>query len=423
MENRKAIVVGGGIAGLVSALELARAGMRVTLFERSSELGGRARSRSIDGYTFNQGPHALYVKGALLALLREHGVAPAGGSPALAEARALWDEASHPMPVGLGAILRLTPLGFGERFALLRAFAAVGGADHSAWRGKPFSAFLAQFGSRVSALIAAVARLSTYAHAPELLDAKAALDQMRLGMSGVIYVDDGWSRIVQSLETLATAASVEIVTEAPVAAITRMETGWRARFENRDPVEADAMILTAPPDVCLGLTDASEVLTRSARRVAPARAMSLDVGLRHLPKPEASFALGVDRPTYFSVHSQAGKLAPEGGALLHAARYLTPGEKGSKDDFKELERLVDLMQPSWRDQIADETRLIAMPVSQDIPAFSRQGRMAPIKLDDAPGLFLAGDWVGEGAMLSDAAAKSAREAARAAAAFLRDRRT
>ncbi|HJQ84564.1 MAG TPA: FAD-dependent oxidoreductase, partial [Candidatus Binatia bacterium] len=40
MTNRNAIVVGGGLAGLTAATLLARAGRRVTLYERSPAVGG-----------------------------------------------------------------------------------------------------------------------------------------------------------------------------------------------------------------------------------------------------------------------------------------------------------------------------------------------------------------------------------------------
>ena len=43
---------------------------------------------------------------------------------------------------------------------------------------------------------------------------------------------------------------------------------------------------------------------------------------------------------------------------------------------------------------------------------------APIRIDGDPPLFLAGDWVGEEGMLSDASAASARAAALAALACL-----
>jgi hypothetical protein len=36
-----------------------------------------------------------------------------------------------------------------------------------------------------------------------------------------------------------------------------------------------------------------------------------------MPDKNTLFALGVDRPLYFSVHSAIAKLAPESGALIH----------------------------------------------------------------------------------------------------------
>ncbi|WNG32549.1 NAD(P)-binding protein [Archangium violaceum] len=64
-------VVGGGLA--VAAL-LARGGKRVTLFEKSKHLGGRAHTTEVEGYQLNLGPHALYLGGAVVRVLRSLGV-------------------------------------------------------------------------------------------------------------------------------------------------------------------------------------------------------------------------------------------------------------------------------------------------------------------------------------------------------------
>ena len=53
----------------------------------------------------------------------------------------------------------------------------------------------------------------------------------------------------------------------------------------------------------------------------PVTAACLDVALRSLPNPKRTFALGIDVPIYFSVHSQWAQLAPKGGALIHTIKY------------------------------------------------------------------------------------------------------
>ncbi|WP_281193859.1 NAD(P)/FAD-dependent oxidoreductase [Halorubrum sp. F4] len=56
-----AIVVGGGLSGLVSAARLAEAGADVTLLERRPSVGGRVRSREVDGFTLDRGFQVLFT--------------------------------------------------------------------------------------------------------------------------------------------------------------------------------------------------------------------------------------------------------------------------------------------------------------------------------------------------------------------------
>ena len=55
------IVVGGGLAGLVSAAQLAEAGADVTLLEREDETGGRVDTRTVDGFTLDHGFQVLFT--------------------------------------------------------------------------------------------------------------------------------------------------------------------------------------------------------------------------------------------------------------------------------------------------------------------------------------------------------------------------
>jgi protoporphyrinogen oxidase len=59
MQPRSAIVVGGGLAGMVVARELALRQWRVTILERSHRLGGKAGSDSKNGRLFEHGYHVF----------------------------------------------------------------------------------------------------------------------------------------------------------------------------------------------------------------------------------------------------------------------------------------------------------------------------------------------------------------------------
>jgi phytoene desaturase len=56
MTKKTALVIGSGFAGLSAASHLAKEGFDVTLLEKNSSPGGRAREFKTDGFTFDMGP-------------------------------------------------------------------------------------------------------------------------------------------------------------------------------------------------------------------------------------------------------------------------------------------------------------------------------------------------------------------------------
>jgi phytoene dehydrogenase-like protein len=139
----------------------------------------------------------------------------------------------------------------------------------------------------------------------------------------------------------------------------------------------------------------------------PVTAACLDVALRSLPRPRRTFALGIDRPLYFSVHSAFAQLTPKGGALIHLVRY---GASHPVEDERALDALLDEMQPGWREVLVHRRFLPSMTVSN---ALVRPGAPRPSPVTSVRGLYIAGDWVGNEGLLSDAALASARAAAKA----------
>lgn len=121
-------VIGGGWAGLAAAVELAAAGISVTLFEAGRELGGRARRVEIHGHALDNGQHLLI--GAYRETLRLMKIVDAPSGQAL-----------HRRPLAL----EVPGAGFALRLPALPA------PLHLAWgllgaRGVPFAEKLAAAG-------------------------------------------------------------------------------------------------------------------------------------------------------------------------------------------------------------------------------------------------------------------------------------
>src|SRR5208282_378992 len=263
-------------------------------------------------------------------------------------------------------------------------------------------------GRHLANMIKTLTRLVTYVHAPELIDAQAALNQLRLSFGGVLYIDGGWGVLAAGLAASATAAGATIRTQSSVTKVARQEVGWMVSGPGLEDHLASTVVLAVAPQNAASLVGQSPDLAAVVQRTKPVRLMCLDLGLSNLPNPDATYALGIDQPTYFAVHSTIARLAPSPAAMVHVARYLAPGESPKPAHFDTLEQLTDLLQPGWRDVEVQRQRLVGIVVAHDFPSFHARGRRGPITVQDAPGLFLAGDWIGAEGMLSDASAASAR---------------
>lgn len=70
---KRVVVIGGGLAGLASAVELQGRGASVTVIEANEHLGGKMNVLSEDGYTFDMGPTILTLPEVLCGIIRRTG--------------------------------------------------------------------------------------------------------------------------------------------------------------------------------------------------------------------------------------------------------------------------------------------------------------------------------------------------------------
>ena len=350
VDSSDVVIIGGGLAGLTTAALLARSGKAVTLFEHSSkEIGGRARTAEIDGFYFNQGPHALYLTDATDSILKEIGITYTGGIPAV---KGYLISGGKKREIAGDYSSWLSGKSDGSQFFISPTnidFSQLESVTEEEWLDKNIHDI------NDAEIIKTIFRLNTYANDPDIQSIGPVLHQIYLGSrAGVMYLDGGWQTLVDGLLTVAKNANARIVMGKKATKIKRTDSSeWQVLLSDKTEVSAKIVVIAAGPNDAYSLFDDNErpdVLSKAAKEAKPVRLVCLDVALSSLPDKDTLFALGVDRPLYFSVHSAYAKLAPEGGALIHVAKYLgTSIEPKPREDQPELEEFLDLLQPGWRE--------------------------------------------------------------------------
>jgi len=426
INDTEVIVVGGGVAGLAAAAFIAREGKTVSLFEQSHALGGRAQTKQQDGFFLNLGPHALYCGGRGIEVLRELGFEPKGRVPSVSGAFAIRKNVKHTFPAGALSLFTTSLFGLSAKLEAARFLASIAKIDCEPLMNVTVSEWLDRTISHneVKEFILAAFRVSTYTNAPDLMSAGTALAQLQKAFDkSVLYLDGGWQTIVDGLREIAQRTGVRMHIGERVDAVPRETTRSVSgvRLSDGRSIRASMVVIASNPSTALHLIENSgdTSLSHWSETAIPVKAACLDVALSRLPKPNSTFALGIDRPLYLSVHSSTARLAPDGAALIQTAKYLPPEDQDSAEEIeRELERALDLVQPGWRDVIVHRRFLPEMTVMNSLPLAELGGvpGRPGVEVKDIPGLFIVGDWVGSEGLLVDASLSSAREAARSIAA-------
>jgi phytoene dehydrogenase-like protein len=387
--SRKAIVIGGGPAGLVAASRLAGGGLETTVLEAASHFGGRAASEQRAGFFLNQGPHALYAGGPATRELQTMGIELEWWNPASPNSAFVRGGKARRSPGGTVGLMRLLRPLLRDDPEDLRGIAT------SEWLGRNLPS------EKARAAAAALVRVTTFVAEQENLSAEVAATQLKLGfLPGVRYLAGGWQQLVDALAARAERAGAALRSRAAVRLLHQKAGGWTVALDE-ETLHADVLVVAAGgPEAVAKLLGA-----KAPAAPGPAAELSvLDLGLRSLPRRTRRFALGIDAPTYLSRHSPPGHRE---GVLLSLASY-------AREPREALEAMADTVHPGWRDRLTFDRFLPRMVAVSAIASPVSGGLGGRPAVDRGEGLYLAGDWVGPEGWLVDAAISSGAAAAAAA---------
>ena len=311
------VIIGGGITGLSAAYALEQAGLRYTLIERDTRLGGKIRSDVFDHdggrFVVEAGPDSLLTqKPWAVELAHELGLAPRMiGSNQRRKTVYVYSRGRiEPMPEGmmlavplkLGPFVRsrlLSPLGRLRVLLDMVLPARRDGADESLGSfirrrmgqealdriAEPLMSGIHNAECEQQSLLATFPRFHAVERQHGSLIRHLRAEQRRVVKPSVpsspfISFKHGLQELV---DTLATQLTGQIVTNTGVAAITSNKRGgYQIELDSGDVLHADNIIITTAAPVAAGLLDS----------LAPTLATALR-GIRYVSTATVSLAYRV----------------------------------------------------------------------------------------------------------------------------------
>jgi phytoene dehydrogenase-like protein len=413
----RVIVVGGGLAGLVAARHLAEAGAKVELIERRGAVGGRVRSREVDGFTLDRGFQVLFT--AYPAAQREldydeldlRYFTP-GATIARPGSRSMLTDPRRDLRSVIETLRnRAVSLGDAARiFKLWRELAGrseeeiFGGSDRSIGEYLHDYGFSGQFIERFFAPFYGGITLD------RTLSTSAAVFEYTyktLAEGSIAIPAGGMGAIPDQLANAARSAGTDITLDTTVEGVETTNDGATVDTDG-ETREADAVVVATDPRAARDLTDIEAIPTDARGCVTqyfsvPTR-QSLDTGKMLL------LNTGGTEPNHVApLSAVAPEYAPDGRELLSATFLGTP-EKTDDELAERVERTLAAWYPERR---FDGLSLLATDRIEFAQFVQPPGFYHDLPAADAPDgeVYLAGDYTRWSSI--HGALESGREAARA----------
>lgn len=420
--SSRAVVIGGGLAGITSALRLADAGLDVTLLEGRPRLGGLAFSFRRGELTVDNGQHVYLrcctayrwfldrVDGTRLAPLQNRLDVPVldvgqPSGPRLGRLR----RNGLPVPFHLAAGLAGYPhLSLAERAGVGRAALALGrlDPDDPALDDIDFGSWLARHGQSprtIEALwdLVGVATLNATAPNSSLALAAKVFKTGLLSERGA--ADIGWASVPLGdvHDTLSRkaldSAGVRTELRTKAGSLTRTDDGRWVVDTGAERIEADTVVLAVPQRE-------THALLPEGALDAPERL--LEIGSSPILNVHVVYDRKVLRQPFFAALGSPVQWVfdrTEASGLTGPGQYLAVSQSAADEEIDlpvaelrerylpELERLLPAARGAGiRDFFVTRERTATFAPAPGV------GRLRPGTRTRAPGLFLAGAWTATG---------------------------
>ena len=298
----RAVVIGGGVAGLVAARRLAIHGADVVLLEASDRLGGRVAAATVGGVTVDVGAESFAVRGGTVrSLVDELGLGADVREPAGSAWVALADR-TVPLPAGGVLGIPSSP----AAADVIRVLGAAGAARAYVDRLVPVlkvgrydrlgPLVRARMGDRVLERLVAPVVQNVYGADPDAVPIDAIAPGLNAGitsagsLSGAVLelraaappgsaaqgLEGGLHRLVDVLAERVRSLGVDVRIATPVIGVHPAPEGDTFTVTTeRDDFEADRVVLAADGVAALGLLSDAAPILAAMRRPIPAETRAI----------------------------------------------------------------------------------------------------------------------------------------------------
>ncbi|MFC4767792.1 phytoene desaturase family protein [Effusibacillus consociatus] len=421
MNRNRAVVIGGGLAGLSAAARLAKKGLDVTLLEKAPKLGGRAITIPLKGFAFNFGAHAIYSRDSSYIRKLEKELDLQIGWVDFDPAKARYDLGDEltEMPATLEGLFKTKVLsGSGKALFAIEVIKTICRLERGE-EGVTIGEWLERSGKHedVKDLMLTLASSNFFTKEPERIPSTVFFSYyQRLFQTSkaVSYIAGGWQSLVSELERVILESGSGIITKAKIERVV-FDGNRVTGVETSDGViEGDQFVFAIPPKELAKIFAGTPLEQPIAPYLLfrPNTILVYDIGLKKRIETPYTYIYDKKSRVFLTDISAYTDCTPPGGQLIQAVAYLRSEEAGNREYAAELkaaiEHLFDKHLPGWRDELAAQ-RYTERAAAQEIKMEDDQ-RLLPVKFHVTPNAYFAGDWVEGVGMLSELSFSSAYEA-------------